>query len=648
LLKPPVELPPVLRFGDFEADLRQKELRKRGVRLKLQIQPFEVLALLLERPGVLVTREEIQQKLWPGDTFTDFEHGLHNAVNRLREAMGDSAASPRFIETIPRRGYRFIEEIESSAGSVTDSVVPGAPLQGRVDAPARRHSRLLVYPALGLALFALALLLMGFRPKAMDSPAVPPIRSLVVLPLENLSGDPAQEYFADGMTDALIGELARIQSLRVISRTSAMHYKGSKKPLPEIARELRVEAVVEGSVLRQNDRVRVNLQLIHAPDDRHLWASQYDRDLKNVLELQTELARAVSQQVQAKLTPQEHGRLQVAQRPVNPQAYEAYLRGRYHWNRRNEESLRKSIEYYERALEIDPQYAPAYAGLADSYMTLGFGRMKSMRWDDARPRVKQAAAKAVELDPELAEAHAALGNILTYDWDFAAAAREFQHAIRLNPGSATAYYWYSIHLWELAERDGSCAMIRRAYELDPLNPNIGRNVASDCIYNEEGLEKALAFLDKVLELSPNQNNVIASRGDLYFRSGMHREAIREYQRAYEASGRNRQYLLGASASLAATGQMAEALRIIEESAKDPVAAELVPYYRARLHAALGRREDSLKALRAGLDTRCDCLRSLLWGPAFDFLRSDPAFHEILRRAGFPPDAIERQAARKRP
>ncbi|MGH8459762.1 MAG: hypothetical protein ACRESV_10445, partial [Nevskiales bacterium] len=349
-----------------------------------------------------------------------------------------------------------------------------------------------LYPALGLAVLALVLLLAGFQPKAVDATAVPPIRSLVVLPLENLSGDPAQEYFADGITDALISELARIQSLRVISRTSAMHYKGSKRPLPEIARELRVDAVVEGSVVRQNDRVRVNLQLIHAPDDRHLWASQYDRSLSDVLGLQSELARAVSQQVQAKLTPQERGRLHAAQRPVNPLAYEAYLRGRYHWNRRNEESLRKSIEYYERALQIDPQYAPAYAGLSDSYQILGFGRMRSMRWAEAGPRAKQAAVKAVELDPDLAEAHAALGNILTNDWDFAAAAREFQHAIRLNPGSATAYYWYSIHLWQLAERDGSCAMIRRAYELDPLNPNIGRNVASDCIYHEEGLGKALA------------------------------------------------------------------------------------------------------------------------------------------------------------
>src|SRR2546430_7464621 len=302
-----------VRFGAFELDQDAGELRKQGTRMKLQEQPLQMLQVLLQRPGEVVTREELQQKIWPSDTFVDFDHGINNAIKRLREALGDAAETPHYIETLPRRGYRFIGKIEYNA---------------------------------------------------------PRMRSLAVLPLENLSHDPQQEYFAEGLTEALITTLAKIGELRVVSRTTAMLYKDVHKPLREIARELEVDAIVEGTVLRAGQRVRITAQLIDAANETHLWAESYERHLRDVLHLQAELAQSIARQVQVKLTPQEQAQL-AQSRPVNPEAYEAYLKGRYHWNRRSREGLPKAVQYFEQAIATDPTYAAAYAGLPDSLSGLG-------------------------------------------------------------------------------------------------------------------------------------------------------------------------------------------------------------------------------------------------------------------------------------
>src|SRR5438309_300662 len=303
-----------IRFAAFELDSRASELRKHGAKIKLQDQPFQILQILLQRPGEIVTREELQQKIWPSDTFVDFDHGINNAIKRLREALGDAAETPRYVETLPRRGYRFIGKIECD---------------------------------------------------------VPRMRSLVVLPLENLSHDPQQEYFADGLTEALITTLAKIGELRVVSRTSAMLYKCVRKPLSEIARELEVDAIVEGTVLRAGHRVRITAQLIDAAKETHLWAESYERDLRDVLALQSELAQAIAREVQVKLTPQERAHL-AQTRPVDPEAYEAYLKGRYHWNRRSREGLGKAIHHFQQAITSDPNCAAAYSGLADCISLLGW------------------------------------------------------------------------------------------------------------------------------------------------------------------------------------------------------------------------------------------------------------------------------------
>src|SRR5204863_8928915 len=371
-------------FGLFEADFRAGELRKRGIKVKLQDQPLQILHMLLEHPGEIVTRDELRQIIWPSDTFVDFEQGLYNAVRRLRDALNDSAEKPRFIETLSRRGYRFIGTVEAS---------------------------------------------------------VKKIETLAVLPLDNLSRDPQQDYFAEGLTEALITTLAKIGELRVASRTSAMQYKGVRKPLPEIAKELGVDAIVEGTVLRAGDRVRITAQLIDAPRESHLWAESYERDLRDVLSLQTEVAQAIARQIRIKLTPIDEARLGAAP-AVKPEAYESYLKGRYHWN--GHHGIRKAIPFFEEAIGIDPTYASAYAGLADCYSAL-------MAWGQVSPndgcvKAKVLALKALALDGTLAQAHTSLALATMYEYDFSGAEREFERAIELNSKYATAHHFFGYYL----------------------------------------------------------------------------------------------------------------------------------------------------------------------------------------------------------
>ncbi len=391
-------LSPRVRFAAFELNLQTGELFKHSRKIKLQAQSFLILASLLEKPGEVLTREQLCRTLWPSGVFVDFEVGLNAAINRLRSVLSDSPEKPRFIETLPRRGYRFIAPVER-------------------DAPKRTS---------------------------------PEITSLAVLPLENMTGSAAEEYFVDGMTEALITRLAQIGALRVISRTSVMHYKGTRKKLPEIAKELNVDAIVEGSITRSGSHVRVTAQLIHAPTDLHLWANDYERSMTDILLLQADVAGAIAHEVQVRLTPQERNRLASAQ-PVNPEAYRAYLRGRLHWNKRTEEGMNKGLGLFQEALEKEPRHALSHAGVAECYNMMAF-------WGAAAPRevsskAKAAANEAVELDPNLSEGHTARGWArLAYDWDWSGAEQELQRAIELNPGYATAHQWYS-HLLIYQGRD---------------------------------------------------------------------------------------------------------------------------------------------------------------------------------------------------
>jgi TolB-like protein/DNA-binding winged helix-turn-helix (wHTH) protein len=424
-----------LRFGVFELDLRAGELRKHGLRVRLQEQPFQVLAMLLEHPGEVVTREELQKKLWPADTFVDFDHGLNKAVNKIREALSDSAESPRFVETVARRGYRFLAEVKvADAAPIRSPELatephPTAEARDRPDVAEKVAMSKRLLPSLAWKISAFALLLLmaslaAWKLHSRNRPS-PVIRSLAVLPLESLSSDASQDYFADGMTDELISDLGQISALRVISRTSVMAYKRARKPLPQIARELNVDAVVEGTVLRSGDQVRITAQLIEASADKHLWSQSYEGQLRDTLALQSKVARAIADQIQISLNPREQAALKSA-RVVNPEAYVSYLKGRYFWNKRSAESLKVALAYFKQAIDEDPAYAQAYSGLADTYALLGDWQYAVMTPKEALPKAKAAAIRAMELDSTLGEAHNSLAFCLDgFDWDFNSARRNF-------------------------------------------------------------------------------------------------------------------------------------------------------------------------------------------------------------------------------
>src|SRR5437764_11484128 len=456
----PLRQTSVVRFGTYEVSLQSGEVRKAGVKIRVQQQPMKLLEILLERPGEVVTREELRGRVWADESFGDFDQAVNIAIAKLRSALGDSAENPRYIETLPKRGYRFIADVSvvdadaqtkkpESAAPDLPGTEPGHELQsaGLTVAPKHRlwpTRRITVVLALVLSLTILAVWLFRSRGR-------PPagIHSLAVLPLDNLSGDASQDYFADGMTDELITDLAQISALRVISRTSVMVYKGARRPLPEIARELNVDAVVEGSVLRSGEQVRITAQLIQTPADRHLWAESYEGDLHDTLALQKKVARAIAEHIRIELTPKEQAVLKNA-KVVNPEAYEAYLKGRYFWNKRTADGLERAVDYFDQAIEKDPNYAQAYAGLADSYALLGDWEYGVLAPSEAYPKAKAAAIKALELDNALGEAHTSLTFSLdVFDWDWESAEKEFRRAIELNPGYATAHHWYVCHLIDM-------------------------------------------------------------------------------------------------------------------------------------------------------------------------------------------------------
>src|ERR1700719_1033782 len=507
----------VVRFGTYEVSLQSGEVRKSGLRIRVQQQPIKLLEILLERPGEVVTREELRSRVWPDESFGDFDQALNIAVAKLRSALGDSAENPRFIETLPKRGYRFIADVsvvdadarpkrpESAAEDLPGlerKTEPADKFQstGLAVAPKRRPwptHRVLVALPLVLSLAILAAWL--FRPRGR---APTGIRSLAVLPLENLSGDASQNYFADGMTDELITDLAQISALRVISRTSVMVYKGVRKPLPQIARELNVDAVVEGTVLRSGDQVRITAQLIEASTDKPLWSQSYEGEVRDTLALQNRVAGAIADQIRINLTPQEQSALKKV-KVVNPEAYESYLKGRYFWNKRTADGLKAALAYFKQATEEDPKYARAYSGLADTYALMGDWQYAVIPPKEAFPKAKVAALKALELDSALGEAHNSLAFVLDgFDWDFDSAGKEFQRAIELNPGYATAHHWYAWHLSLLGRYDDAIAEMRKAESLDPLSLIINADLA-EILVLAHSYDESIRQSRKTIDMDPN-------------------------------------------------------------------------------------------------------------------------------------------------
>src|SRR5207302_1634989 len=533
-----------LRFGVFELDPRAGELRKHGLRVRLQEQPFQVLAMLLEHPGEVLTREELQKKLWPADTFVDFDHGLNKAINKIREALSDSADSPRFVETVARRGYRFLAEVKvaDSAPVRSQDLATGphpvAEARDRLDLagkPAMLKHLLssFAWKAPALVLLLLVASLAAWKLHSWNSPSLV-IHSLAVLPLESLSSDASQDYFADGMTDELISDLGQISALRVISRTSVMAYKRARKPLPQIASELNVDAVVEGTVLRSGDQVRITAQLIEASTDKHLWSQSYQGELQDTLALQSNVARTIADQIRINLNPREQAALKNV-KVVNPQAYESFLNGRYFWNKRTADGLKVALAYFNQAIDEDPKYAQAYSGLADTYSLLGDWQYAVMTPKEALPKAKAAATKALELDSALGEAHNSLAFCLDgFDWDFDSAGKEFRRGIELNPGYATGHHWYAWHLTALGRNDEAISEMKKAETLDPLSLIISAELAEEYLIAHR-YDEAIRQSRKTMALDPFFGVAHFELGQVLVQKRMYDEATAELQKAIELS-----------------------------------------------------------------------------------------------------------------
>jgi TolB-like protein/DNA-binding winged helix-turn-helix (wHTH) protein/Tfp pilus assembly protein PilF len=654
--------PSSFRFGPFEAQTYAQELSKNGTKVRLRGQPFSILELLLTRPGELVTREEIRQKLWPVETFVDFEHSLNTSIKKLRQALCDSATEPRYIQTLPRLGYRFIAPVEiigelspkqaavsgetvsevladPSPGSTLPAAEPVVPaLTGHEHGRGLPRLHFIVSALVVLAGAALVFNVAGIRDRffalfrstrsaavAVASIAKPP-RSIAVLPLENLSNNPAEDYFADGMTDELTTDLAQFGSLRVISRTSAMHYKGAGKTAPEIGRELGVDTLIEGTVQRVGNRVRIRVQLIDSASDRHLWARSYDHELKDVLLLQSSAARDIAEEVQGKVTPAKTNALH----SVEPEAYEAYLKGRYFWNKRTDEGLIKSIDYFQQAIAQDPKFAAAYAGLADSYSILGSDVLPP---GVARSKAHLAANKALELDPTIAEGHAELALVeFYYDWDWARSEQEFRRAIELNPNYATAHQWYSYYLSAMGRFPEAVEEAKKAQQIDPLSLAINTTLSGR--YRDLGqYAQAIDVNQRTLEMDHNFVPAHISLGSIYEGQGIWGQAISEYKMAVELSRNSPPALASLGHAYGISGNQEEARNVLEKLRQASQRHYVSAFDMAVVFAGIGDRDSAFRWLEKAYADRESQMAFLGVARRLDSLRSDHRFAELLHKMG---------------
>jgi len=625
-----------IRFGEFQFDCQSGELRSSGQKSTLQEKPFQVLVALLERPGELVTRQQLKERLWPSDTFVDFDHGVNKAVNRLREALHDSADRPKYVETLARRGYRLmvhVEVVEPAVAQSTWSDIPAEPPGDRsptakdVKPAELRRSRRPLWQAI-LLVSAVILASFGFFLWRWRTPtktvAFSPIHSVAVLPLENLSADPSQDYFADGMTDVLITDLGQMSTIKVISRTSAMQYKGIHRSLPQIASELHVDAVVEGTVLRAGDQVRITAQLIDARTDQHLWAQSYAGDLRDVLKLQAEVADSIADHIQSRLT--HLGASATSRAAPNPAAQEAYLRGHYFAQKGTIQDLQKALTYFREAIEIDPGQAPSHAGLASAYVQLG--HILYLGPKESFPLAKVAAMKALELDENSEEAHTALANIkFLYEWDFPGAEREFRSALRLNPNSVRAQSSYSSYLNAMGHPEEAVTRIQQAAQIDPLSTAALADVAWQ-LYWARRYDDAIAQARKVVEMDLSYYPSHVCLGLAYEQKHEFAAAIAELK---SATGFCRDRCFGLIGQVSAlSGDRAGALEALRKLRQRSYVS---PWLVSIVYAELGDRDRSFFWLEKAYEGReHDLAFSNVW-PMFDNLRSDPRFQDLMRRIG---------------
>jgi TolB-like protein/DNA-binding winged helix-turn-helix (wHTH) protein/Tfp pilus assembly protein PilF len=628
----------ILCFGFFEVDVVAGELRRQGLKIKLQDQPFRLLVLLLDRAGDVVTREEVREALWPADTYVDFDHSLNTAVRKLREALGDAAGAPRYVETIARRGYRFIAPVAPRptvqvAHSADAAVASVPPPSARPSSSARRPLTL----AIVAVICAAALVAYWMLPRRGPTTQSGRRLTLAVLPFENLSGDADREYLSDGLTEEMITQLGRLEPdrLRVLARSSTWKYKRADRDIGRLRRELGADYVLEGSLRLAGERVRVTAQLVQVDDQSQVWAETYERDLRDVLIVQSEVAEAVVRTIAVTLTPDAQARLARA-RPVRSEAYQDYLRGRFFGNRRTEAALKQALGYFQKAIAADPGYAPAYSGLADSYLSLGAASIVGgLPPRQAMPQAKAAALKALQIDGTLAEAHTSLAMVhLLYDWDLAACEKEFRRAIELDPNYTTAHHWYSHCLLPLGRTEESLAESKRALELEPLQLVVGIHLGWHYLYARQ-YDQAIEQFRKTLELDPAFPQTQRLAAWAYLQKGMHPEAIAALRSALNSLERDPEIEGELGHALAVAGRRAEALAILEGLGHLSATRYVSPYSVALVHAGLGNRDQALAWLDNAYAERSDYMPYLRLEPMLDGLRSDHRFAALVRRVGLP-------------
>ena len=632
--------PHTASFGPFTLDPRSGELRKFGVRVKLGEQPLQILLMLLENQGELVTRDELRAKLWPGDTFVDFDHSLNSAVQRLRDTLSDTAEKPVWIETIPRRGYRFIGAVKSESSPPPGSNGAHDPLSTSVatpptppvTAPASGSRAKLAILATTIALaIIIALSFSGVRQRLFDRGSPRAIQSLAVLPVVNLSGDTEQEYFADGMTEALITDLGKISALRVISHTSVMQYKGTKKPLPEIAKELNVDALIEGTVSRSGNHLRITTNLVQAAPEKHLWAETYESEVGDALTLQGKIAQTVARQIQVKLTPNEQTLLAAA-RPVNPEAQDLYWRGVYAFNQgETAASTKRAINYFQQAVEKDPNYAAAYTSLAEAYATWIPGMSRPR---DLMPKAKEYVLKALALDDTQPDAHASLGAIeLFYNWDWSAADAELKRALQLSPNHAWAHSFHAREMVASGRTEEAVAEAKLVIELSPSPMTWDYPVWIFALAGRNDL--ALERAKELVDVAPQYVWGHYELARVLAQEGRGAEAAQEFLKTDELFGTDPKEMTQLKDAFAKSGEHGYWKRVLQnyqESAKSSYVPSVLV---AEACMRVGDKECAFQWLEKGFDERDDLMINLKVDSVFDAIRSDPRFEDLIRRVGIP-------------
>lgn len=610
------------RFSVFELDFQTGELRKSGLKISLRPQASRILAVLVARPGELVTRDELKDSIWGPNTFVDFESGLNFSIRQIRAALNDDADTPRFVETLPRRGYRFIAPVHPAEPEEPENRPAPA------TASSKRTSWAGIAIAGGILMAIVGTLALadpaGWRSRFSGGA---PVRTVAVLPLQNLSGDASQEYFADGMTEALTTDLAQMENLQVISRTSTMQYKATKKSLPEIARELKADVIIEGSVQRTGERVRITAQLVRAATDKHIWANTYDRDFKDVPGLQAEIASSIAVEIESRLGGPRPGHLTTVA-TVSPEAYETYLKANFYLD---QFQLQKAIEYYNEAIKLDPNYAPTYAHMADAYFFQGF-----FGWlppGEAWGKVKDAATLAVQKDDLLAEGHGALAlGKLQYDWDFKGAEAEFRRALELNPSDADIHHHYAHYLMAMGRIGESEAETQRGVELDPMGDGL-----NSCLcwhsFAARDYERSLNLARKFLASQPDNFWEHTILGWTYEQKKMPEQAIREFRQAVDATGGSPLFLAALGHGYAMAGRKADAEQVLHTLSEKSKKAYVSPFDVALIYTALGEKDVAFSWLDKAVNERSTFLVYSKWEPRLDPLRSDPRFKELLARIG---------------